>query len=67
MGKPMNSLRSISKRIYGRQHGPITRLISPNDVGELLKPFIFLDYFSAEITPGFGFPMHPHSGIATLT
>jgi redox-sensitive bicupin YhaK (pirin superfamily) len=67
MGKTMNNFRSISKRIYGRQHGPITRLISPDDVGELLKPFIFLDYFNAEITPGFGFPMHPHSGIATLT
>jgi redox-sensitive bicupin YhaK (pirin superfamily) len=36
-------------------------------LGEKLKPFIFLDFFSAEITPGFGFPMHPHSGIATLT
>jgi redox-sensitive bicupin YhaK (pirin superfamily) len=32
-----------------------------------LKPFIFLDFFNAEIKPGFGFGMHPHSGIATLT
>jgi redox-sensitive bicupin YhaK (pirin superfamily) len=63
----MNKLRDISKRITGYQHGPINRLISPQDIGEQLKPFIFLDYFNAEITPGFGFPMHPHSGIATLT
>ncbi|WP_370694565.1 pirin family protein, partial [Klebsiella pneumoniae] len=36
-------------------------------MGERLKPFIFLDFFDAEIEPGFGFGMHPHSGIATLT
>lgn len=48
-------------------HGRITRLISPGGIGERLKPFIFLDDFSAEITPGLGFPMHPRSGIATLT
>jgi redox-sensitive bicupin YhaK (pirin superfamily) len=63
----MNALRKIELRERGQAHGPITRLISPADLGEKLKPFIFLDFFSAEITPGFGFPMHPHSGIATLT
>jgi redox-sensitive bicupin YhaK (pirin superfamily) len=63
----MNALRKIEIRARGQAHGPITRLISPGDLGEKLKPFIFLDFFSAEITPGFGFPMHPHSGIATLT
>lgn len=60
-------LRSIDARITGHRHGPITRLISPEDLGERLKPFIFLDFFNAEIEPGFGFAMHPHSGIATLT
>ncbi|HEY2532464.1 MAG TPA: pirin family protein [Xanthobacteraceae bacterium] len=36
-------------------------------MGELIKPFVFLDYFdfSASDAPGFGW--HPHSGIATLT
>jgi redox-sensitive bicupin YhaK (pirin superfamily) len=45
----------------------VTRLVSPGDVGELIKPFVFLDYFEADPanTPRFGF--HPHSGIATLT
>lgn len=59
--------KKISDRIEGSSHGPIMRLIDPGYLGEKLKPFIFLDFFNAEIQPGFGFPMHPHSGIATLT
>lgn len=62
-----NNLRSIDTRTRGLVHGPITRLISPQDIGERLKPFVFLDFFCANVTPGFGFGMHPHSGIATLT
>lgn len=51
----------------GRAHGSIVRLVSPSDVGERIKPFVFLDYFEADPAhaPAFGF--HPHSGIATLT
>jgi len=60
-------LRPVASRSPGKTHGPITRLISPDDLGQQLKPFVFLDFFSATITPGFGFAMHPHSGIATLT
>ena len=68
MGSPaMADLRRITARLRGVQHGPISRLISPDGWGEQLKPFIFLDFFNAEIEPGFGFAMHPHSGIATLT
>ena len=63
----MNALRTVTHLETGHAHGPITRLVSPSDLGEQLKPFIFLDYFNAQIEPGFGFPMHPHSGIATLT
>jgi len=63
----ISKLRSIEARVRGQQQGPIVRLISPGDWGERLKPFIFLDFFNAEIEPGFGFGMHPHSGIATLT
>ena len=59
--------RAITHRSRGRQHGPITRLMSPGDLGELLKPFIFLDLFEAQSTAGPGFAPHPHSGIATLT
>jgi redox-sensitive bicupin YhaK (pirin superfamily) len=61
------NLRSITSRQLGAAHGPITRLISPEGLGQELKPFVFLDFFSASITPGFGFAIHPHSGIATLT
>ena len=57
--------RKIIFRTKGSTHGPITRLVSPSDVGELIKPFVFLDYVNAPKGPGFGF--HPHSGIATLT
>jgi redox-sensitive bicupin YhaK (pirin superfamily) len=59
--------RPVVLRTRGRRHGPITRLVSPSDVGELIKPFVFLDLFdiSASNTPNFGW--HPHSGIATLT
>ncbi len=61
------STRSIIHRSRGAAHGPITRLVSPSDIGELIKPFIFLDYIDVELREGFGFGFHPHSGIATLT
>ena len=59
--------RRIAYRTRGHSHGPITRLVSPSDVGELIKPFVFLDYFDIDPKrmPAIGF--HPHSGIATLT
>ncbi|MCI8210509.1 pirin [Pseudomonas sp. S25] len=60
--------RSIVHRTEGSTHGPITRLVSPGDLGELLKPFIFLDIFSLNAGGGkSSFGMHPHSGIATVT
>ena len=59
--------RPIVLRTRGRRHGAITRLVSPSDIGEIIKPFVFLDLFdiSAATAPNFGW--HPHSGIATLT
>lgn len=61
------SARAILHRSRGRRHGPITRLMSPGDLGELVKPFVFLDLFEADRVDGPGFAPHPHSGIATLT
>jgi redox-sensitive bicupin YhaK (pirin superfamily) len=61
------SNRAIVYRTLGSKHGPITRLMSPSDLGEQLKPFVFLDHFEAESSTFPGFGMHPHSGIATLT
>jgi redox-sensitive bicupin YhaK (pirin superfamily) len=59
--------RRIAFRTRGNQHGPITRLVSPGDVGELIKPFVFLDFIEVEGAGLGGFGWHPHSGIATLT
>jgi redox-sensitive bicupin YhaK (pirin superfamily) len=59
--------RQIAHRTHGRRHGPITRLMSPSDLGDILKPFVFLDLFDDEGTSFSGFGLHPHSGIATLT
>src|SRR5262245_47201900 len=64
------SEREIIYRTRGSQGGPITRLVSPSDLGELIKPFVFLDLFDFD---GNDAPMsmehgwHPHSGIATVT
>jgi redox-sensitive bicupin YhaK (pirin superfamily) len=63
---PPREARAIVRRTRGRTHGPITRLMSPSDFGEILKPFVFLDLFDHEGAP-FNGPLHPHSGIATLT
>jgi hypothetical protein len=57
------TIRRIARRTRGRKHGPTTRLMSPSDLGELLKPFVFLDRFEHE-GPPFNGGLHPHSGIA---
>lgn len=61
--------RRIVARTQGRGHGPITRVVSPSDLGKRIKPFVFLDWF--DLPPAadtrFGTGIHPHSGIATIT
>jgi len=59
--------RAIVLRTRGLRHGPIARLVSPSDIGELIKPFVFLDLFDISATGAPNFGWHPHSGIATLT
>ena len=59
--------RRIALTTRGRRHGPITRLVSPSDIGEMIKPFVFLDHAEVAPRPGPLFGIHPHSGIATLT
>ena len=46
--------RPIVLRTRGQRHGPITRLVSPSDTGELIKPFVFLDFFDIAATGGPG-------------
>lgn len=63
-------VRDVVYRTRGSAGGGITRLASPSDLGELIKPFVFLDRFDFDGTDA---PMsmengwHPHSGIATVT
>jgi len=62
--------REVIYRTRGNARGPITRLVSPSDLGEVMKPFVFLDivHFDGltEPTP-MEYLWHPHSGIATVT
>jgi redox-sensitive bicupin YhaK (pirin superfamily) len=59
--------RTIVRRTRGNRHGPITRLMSPSDLGQMLKPFVFLDLFDMEHATFQGMGLHPHSGIATVS
>jgi redox-sensitive bicupin YhaK (pirin superfamily) len=59
--------RRIVHRTFGDRQGPITRLMSPSDLGRRLKPFVFLDLFDLEVSSFPKIGWHPHSGIATLT
>lgn len=71
MASSVSALRSRTRGIVqltaGQTHGPITRLMSPGDLGDLVKPFVFLDYFEADGRGGPRVADHPHSGIATHT
>lgn len=61
-------VRAIVRRTRGSTHGPITRFVSPSDLVEILKPFVFHDLLGFKPSVGHeGFGMHPHSEIATLT
>ena len=40
--------RQIALRTRGHSRGGLSRLVSPGDVGERIKPFVFLDYFDAD-------------------
>ena len=61
------SVRRIVLRTAGRKRGPIARLMSPSDIGEMLKPFVFLDHAEVPHSGSELAGIHPHSGIATLT
>ena len=61
------SVREIAFRTRGTVMGPITRLVTPSDVGEMIKPFVFLDAFDTNPNPPREIGFHPHSGIATVS
>jgi redox-sensitive bicupin YhaK (pirin superfamily) len=41
--------------------------MSPSDLGQILKPFVFLDLFDTQNASFSGMGLHPHSGITTVT
>ena len=59
--------RRIVRRTMRHRQGPIVRLMNPRDIGELVKPFVFLDYFEFPNAVKSGLPVRPHSGIAAHT
>src|SRR5882762_2358808 len=59
--------RTLVRRTRGTRHGAMARLMSPSDLGQVLKPFVFLDIFDLERASFPGIGLHPHSGIATVT
>lgn len=60
--------REVVHRTRGETNGTITRLMSPADLGQRLKPFIFLDLFDVDLRdPRSRFSLHPHSGLSTIT
>lgn len=62
--------RIVEQTRESATHRPITRLMSPSDLGQMLKPFVFLDIFDVSgnaIHAMSDMPLHPHSGIATIT
>lgn len=63
----VTAARRIVHRTRGQKQGPITRLASPGDLGDLMKPFVFLDVFEADSPKAGMLGYHPHSGIATVT
>lgn len=46
---PAAGARRVAWRTRGHAHGPITRLMSPGDLGHELKPFVFLDLFDVDL------------------
>lgn len=64
---PAPTERTIFSRTRGNQGGPVARLMSPSDLGQYLKPFVFLDLVDAPSSITASDNLHPHSGIATVT
>lgn len=62
------TVRGVALVTKGYKIGSLRRYVTPEILGGVMKPFVFLDHISiedGERIPEFGF--HPHSGIATVT
>lgn len=58
--------RGTALVVNGRRHGPVTRLITPWDTGQLASPFVLINYAEVERRSRL-FVSYPPSGITTLT
>lgn len=65
--KSMPIDRNVFRQTRGSEGGAITRLMSPSDLGQYLKPFVFLDLVDAPSSIVDQATLHPHSGLATVT
>lgn len=55
-------VRRVVHRTRGYALGPITRLVSSEDFGQVIKPFVFLDYFEIDPRRTLDIGFYPHSG-----
>ena len=64
---PTTGARRIVLLRSGRRHGPVTRLITPWEIGVLTQPFLFAAY--SEFAPGWQplLAVHPQPDVGTLT
>src|SRR5207237_5746401 len=67
MSAPGITARRIVHQTPGHVHGPVTRLMSPGDLGEFLKQFVFLDIFSLSVSSISLFEFHTHSSIIIIS
>ncbi len=61
------NIRGVEEIVPGQQHGEITAAIGSEGLRRRLAPFVFLDHFDVRTDKEWGFPYHPHSGVATFT
>ena len=40
--------RSVIIRTRGHAHGPVTSMVRPSGIGQIIKPFIFLDFIETQ-------------------
>jgi redox-sensitive bicupin YhaK (pirin superfamily) len=58
--------RRIFHRTRGETKGPVTQLVGPSDLGQLIKPFVLLSYIELSRETHLPMNLHAHSGIASV-
>lgn len=59
--------RRILHRTRGETKRSMTQLVSPSDLGQLLKPFVLLSYIEFPPETHLTFGLHAHSGIGSVS